>query len=228
MGSVIVRIFERVKSGGQWSTVPVEIPKLKKDGTLFLQGDRQGKYRISWYENRRKQWHTVKSRVSDKELPYLSDAMRQADDKASFLNNRQRNGSDPTVETAARKKLADEILTFIDAKSGCGKTVSAHRLALTEFQAWAERHKVKYVDEVTKPLLKRFFEHLVDGDGEDGSENTPVTAAHKVMNVNAFYRSVFNLEAGKGVVTKKDYKRELRCSKVQEIYSRGKSTPCTR
>jgi hypothetical protein len=109
MGTITVRIYERVKHAKKWSTVPVEIPKLKKDDTLFLRGDRQRKYRISWYENRRKQWHTVKSRVSEKELPYLSDAIRQAEDKAWFLNNRQRNVTDPTVGTTARKKLADEI-----------------------------------------------------------------------------------------------------------------------
>jgi hypothetical protein len=127
MGTITVRIYERVKHAKKWSTVPVEIPKLKKDGTLFLRGDRQRKYRISWYENRRKQWHSVKSRVSEKELPYLSDAIRQAEDKAWFLNNRQRNVTDPTVGTTARKKLADEIPLYINAKSGCKKTVSAHR-----------------------------------------------------------------------------------------------------
>jgi site-specific recombinase XerD len=126
---------------------------------------------------------------------------------------------------AARKKLADEILAYIDAKSGCKKTVSAHRLALMEFQTWATQqkggHAIQYVYEITKPLLRRFFEQLVDGDEEeDGSENTPFTAAHKVMKVNAFYRAVFNLEPGKGVVTKKDYKRELKSSKVPEIYAK--------
>jgi integrase len=224
MGTITVRIYERVKSAKRWSTVPVEIPELKKDGTLFLQGDRQGKYRISWYYHRKKEWQTVKSRVREKEPPWLSDAIRQASDKAWYLNNRHHNVPDPTV-AAARKKLADEILAYIDAKSGCKKTVSAHRLALMEFQTWATQqkggHAIQYVYEITKPLLRRFFEQLVDGDEEeDGSENTPFTAAHKVMKVNAFYRAVFNLEPGKGVVTKKDYKRELKSSKVPEIYAK--------
>jgi len=37
------------------------------------------------------------------------------------------------------------------------------------------------------------------------------------MKVNSFHRSVFHLEPGKGVITKKDYKRELTSSKVPEI-----------
>jgi len=38
MRSVIVRIYERVNSADMWPTVPITIPKLKKDGTLFLLG----------------------------------------------------------------------------------------------------------------------------------------------------------------------------------------------
>jgi hypothetical protein len=37
MGAITVKIYERVKRAGQWSTIPVKMPKLKKDGTLFLQ-----------------------------------------------------------------------------------------------------------------------------------------------------------------------------------------------
>ena len=225
MDSIKVKIYERLKVTGKWSTVSVEIPNRKKDGTIFLRDDRRGKFRISWYENRKKQWQTVINRVSDKELPFLSEAIKLAEDKAWFFKNRDRNVADPTAPTAARKKLADEIPSYLEAKSGCKKTVSAHRLALTEFQAWATQPKkgrgIRYVDEITKPLLRKMFDYLVDGDEEeDGPENSPFTAAHKVMKINAFYRDVFNLEAGKGVITKKDYKRELKSSKVPEIYSK--------
>jgi integrase/recombinase XerD len=226
MPNIKVKIYERVKVEGKWTILPVGTPKLrKKDGKPFLHDDRQGKFRISWYENRRKQWQTVKNRVSEEELPYLSDAVAQSEDKAWFLSNRNRNVADPTVETASRKRLADEVASYLDAKSGCKKTVSAHRLALTEFQAWATPQKkgrgIRYVDEVTKPLLRMFFDFLVDGDeNEDGPENTPFTAVHKIMKINSFYREVFHLEAGKGLITKKDYKRELKNSKVPEIYTR--------
>jgi hypothetical protein len=223
MGTITVTIYERVKNGKNWTTVPVELPDRKKDGTLFLRDDRQGKFRISWYENRNKKWQTVTSRVSKKDLPFLSDALKLADNKALFLNNRHRNVADPTTETAARRKLNDELPAYIDAKGGCKKTVSVHRLALTEFQAWATQPKkgrgIQYVDEITKPLLKKFFEYLVDGDeDDDGPENTPFTAANKILKINTFYRAIFNLEPGKGVIVKRDYKRELKSSKVPEIY----------
>src|SRR5437016_13175891 len=40
------------------------------------------------------------------------------------------------------------------------------------------------------------------------------------MKVNSFCRAVSHLEQGKGVITKKDYKRELKSSKVPEIFSK--------
>jgi hypothetical protein len=139
------------------------------------------------------------------------------------LDNKWTRVADPTVAAVVRKKLADEIPSYLEAKSGCKKTVSAHRLALTEFQGWATQQKkgrgIRCVDEITKPLLRQFFDYLVDGnEDEDGPANTPFTAAHKVMKVNSFYREVFHLEPGKGVITKKDYKRELTSSKVPETF----------
>ena len=160
----------------------------------------------------------------EQKLPLLSHAFQQADDKSWFLNNRHRNIADPTAPAAAQKKLGDEIPSYLEAKSGCPKTVSAHRLALTEFQRWATlpekgRRGIQFVDEITKPLLKKFFAYLVDGnEEEDGPENTPFTAAHKLMKVNSFYRAVFHLERGKGVITKNDYKRELKSNRVPEIF----------
>jgi integrase/recombinase XerD len=42
----------------------------------------------------------------------------------------------------------------------------------------------------------------------------------KVMRVNSFVRSALGLEPGKGPVTKKDFKRELKSRRVPEIYTR--------
>jgi integrase len=226
MGTVTVSIYERVKSNGKWTRVHIQPPQgRKRDGKLFLKDDRQGKYQLSWYENRQKQWQDVKGRVSDRELPYLSDAVVQADDKSWFLSNRHRQVADPTSVDSGRKKLGVEILRYLDAKSGCKKTLSAHQHALLEFQEWATARKkgrdIAYVDEIDKRLLRRFFEFLVDGDEEDdGPANCPFTAAHKVMKVSSFYRTVYNLEPGKGPVTKKEYKRELNSSKVPEVYTK--------
>src|ERR1035437_9903013 len=97
MGTVTVSIYERVKSNGKWTRVHIQPPQgRKRDGKLFLKDDRQGKYQLSWYENRQKQWQDVKGRASDRELPHVSDAVVQADDKSWFLSNRHRQVADPT------------------------------------------------------------------------------------------------------------------------------------
>ena len=78
-----------------------------------------------------------------------------------------------------------------------------------------------YVDEVIKSILRRFFEYLFDGeDDHDGPAKYPFTAAMKVMRVNSFVRAILGLEPGKGPLTKKDDKRELKCVRIPEIYTR--------
>ena len=85
MGTVTVAIYERVKFNSKWTRVHVLPPQgRKRDGKLFLKDDRQGKFQLSWYEDRQKQWQQVKSRVSDRKLPYPSDAVTQAEDKSWY------------------------------------------------------------------------------------------------------------------------------------------------
>lgn len=48
MANKRVKIYESVKVEGKWTTVTVEIPKLKPDGTLYLNDDREGKFRVPW------------------------------------------------------------------------------------------------------------------------------------------------------------------------------------
>jgi len=90
-------IYERVKYGAKWRRQRVHIPPRKANGTLYLKDDRQGAFQLSWYEDREKKWQNVKGRVSENELPFLSDAIIQAEDKSWFLNNRDRRVYDPTV-----------------------------------------------------------------------------------------------------------------------------------
>ena len=165
MAEIKVTIYERVKLDNKWTRVRVEIPGgRRRDGRLLLKDNRQGKFQLSWYENRIKQWQDITNPNDEQQLPLLSHALQQADDKSWFLNNRHRDIADPTVAASARKKLADEIPSYLEAKSGCPKTVSAHRLALTEFQGWATKQEkgrgIQFVDEITKPLLKKFFNYL--------------------------------------------------------------------
>ena len=220
-----VTIYQRVKHGTKWGRKRIAIPPLKKDGTLFLKDDRQGIFQLCWHENRQKQWQNVKGRVSENEPPFLSDAITQAEDKSWFLNNRDRRVPDPTTDVVERKKLSIEATRYIDAKSGCKKTVSAHDHAVTEFVTWAKKPKKErglvFVDEVSKTMLRRYFDYLVDGEeDDDGPANHVFTSAVKVMRVNSFVRSALGLEPGKGPVTKKDFKRELKCNRVPEVYTR--------
>jgi hypothetical protein len=80
MRDIKVKIYERVKLDGKWTRRPVELPdRRKRDGKLFVHQNRQGKFQISWYENRIKQWQEV---PSNEELPFLSDAVAEAEKKA--------------------------------------------------------------------------------------------------------------------------------------------------
>ena len=138
MGEIKVTIYERVKLDGKWTRVRVEIPSgRKRDGRWFLKDDRQGKFELSWYGKRRKKWQHVANPTDEEQLPYLLHALKQAEDKSWFLNNRHRNVTDPTAPAAARKKLADEIVSYLDAKSGCKKTLSAHRLSKLAAKSYA-------------------------------------------------------------------------------------------
>jgi integrase len=211
---VTVSIYERTKSNGVWNTVSVALPRLnKKTGKSFLQDDRRGKFKLSWYEGRKKKFQNVESRCQ-RELPLLSEAIDQCHEKQRYLSNRDIASKDPTVPDS-RKVLSVAIVSYLAAKSGCKKTLDAHTYALNQFREWA---KIQYVDEISKALLRRFFEYLVD----DEPENSGFTAAWKILRINAFYRSVLGLRDGDGVITKKDYKRELEADpdSAPEIYTR--------
>ncbi len=127
-----------------------------------------------------------------------------------------------------RKKFSVEVPRYIEAKSGCKKTRSAHEHAVTEFVTWANKPKkgrgLVFVDEVSKTILRRYFEFLVDGEeDDDGPANHSFTAAMKVMRISSFVRANLGLEAGKGPVTKKDFKRELKCNRVPAGSIRGQA-----
>ncbi len=91
MGEIKVTLYERVKLDGRWTRIPVDIPDgHRRDGRLFLKDERQGKFQLSWYEKRRKKLQDVTNLSDERQLPLLSHALKQADDKSWFLNNRHR------------------------------------------------------------------------------------------------------------------------------------------
>jgi hypothetical protein len=113
---------------------------------------------------------------------------------------------------------------YIDALTSADKTRSAHRQAVTEFEEWNAKNKElpnsqrkKFVEDIDKAHLRKFFDYLVD----DEPENCSYTAAWKVLRVNRFIRTVLKLDPGKGPIKTSDCKRELkRGEDASEIYAR--------
>jgi len=68
-----------------------------------------------------KEWQPVKSRVSGMQLPWLSDAIQQASDKARSLINHHHNNDPNQILAVNWKTMADEIQVYVKAKGGCGK-----------------------------------------------------------------------------------------------------------
>ena len=210
---VRVTIYERVKQAGKWHEAPVRIRRIiKKDGSLFAKDNRQGRFIISWYENRKKQRQAVKT--PNNTLPFLSDAVSLARSKAWYLNSRQTHPVQDPTTAKPRPEVYPSVDLYLDSKSGCKKTLSAHRLALEEFRGFCAREGIAHVDEITKAHMHRFYEELVEGG------NVPFTAANKILKINSFYRTVLHLDPGHGVIVKKDFKRELKTSKVPTRYTK--------
>lgn len=139
--------------------------------------------------------------------------------KSGNLQNLHRGVQDPTLPDP-RVPIPVAINAYLDEITGSKATKKAHRHDLREFEAWnegLEQRKKKYVEEIDKAHLRRFFEYLVD----DEPENCPFTAAWKLLRLNKFIRTVLHLDPGKGSIKKSDCKRELkRGEDPPEIYTR--------
>ena len=216
MANKRVNIYERVKTDDGWKDRPVALPKLKPDGNLYLRDTREGSFIVSWYEGRVKKRHP-------KTCQTLSEALLVKADKEWYLNNLHRGVKDPTIPET-RLPISVAVAAYVDAVTGADKTRSAHRQVVTEFEEWNAKNselpstqRKKFVEEIDKAHLRKFFDYLVDDD----PENCPYTAAWKVLRVNKFIRTVLKLDPGKGPIKKSDYKRELkRGEDAPEIYTR--------
>ncbi len=210
---ITVSIYERVKVDGKWKEKHIAMPPLRM-GVLPTTKDRQGIFYITWYENRQKKRQPV-------EKNRLSEAVKAAKLKAWWLNVAKlrppKMPTDPTVRIAQRLEISVAIDGYLKDKSGCAKTVSAHRLALTEFLEFAHSRDVEFIDEMDAALLRRWYEDLIDDDDDD--ENHPFTAANKVLKVNSFHRRITGRPPGLGLIKKSDYKRELASNGRVEIYT---------
>jgi hypothetical protein len=203
MANKRVKIYERVKAHGKWTSVSVEIPNLKPDNTLYLKDAREGKFRVSWYEGTRKHWHPTTCRT-------LGEALKVKAEKEWFLQNQNRPGvQDPTLPNA-RLLISVSVELYIDSLTGSKKTKSAYGHVVRDFAEWnaslKNGSKKTFMEEIDKAHMARFFDHLVD----DEPENHPYTAALKLLRVNAFIRAILKLDPGKGPIKKSDFRRELK------------------
>lgn len=214
MANKTAKIYERVQVHGKWTDRPVSLPKLRPDGTIYLKDERTGKFRLSWYEGNKKQWHpTICS--------HLSNALKLKIEKEWFLQNQTRPGvQDPTLPDT-RLPITESINAYVDALSGGKKTKDAHRYVVRQFEEWNNTlnngARKRFVEEIDKAHLMRFFDFLVD----DEPENEPFTAAWKILRMNKFIRTVLKLDPGKGPIKKSDFRRELKTGEYRpEIYTR--------
>ena len=209
-----VKIYESVKVHRRWTTATVEIPKLRSDGTLYLRDDREGKFRISWYDGAKKQWHPAT-------FGRLSHALKAKSDKEWFLRNQIHPGvQDPTIPDT-RVPISISVERYVESLTGAKRTKQAYEHAVREFAEWnaslKSGSKKTFMEEIDKARMAKFFDYLVD----DEPENHPYTAALKLLRVNAFVRSILKLDPGKGPIKKSDYRRELRSGHGRpEIYTR--------
>jgi integrase len=216
MANMRVKIYECAKVHGKWTTVRVKAPNLRPDGTLYMRDDRDGRFRVSWYEGNKKQWHHTTFRR-------LSDALKAKSDKEWFLKNQTRPGvQDPTTPDA-RAPITISVERYVESLAGSKRTRSAYGLAVREFEEWnsglKNGSKKKFMEEIDKAHMAKFFDYLVD----DEPENHPYTAALKLLRVNMFIRAILNLDPGKGPIKKSDYRRELKSGQGRpEIYTREK------
>jgi hypothetical protein len=208
------KIYERMQVHGVWTDRAVSIPNLKPDGTLYLKDERDGKFRISWYEGRKKLWHPTT-------CCSLGRALRVKSDKEWDLKNQSRPGvQDPSLPDV-RPSISSSIGSYVDSLTGSKRTKTAYGHAVNEFAVWNESlkngNRKKYVEEIDKAHLAKFFDFLVD----DEPENCPFTAAMKILRVNAFIRMTLKLDSGKGPIKKSDFRRELKSGQHRpEIYTR--------
>ncbi|MGA8871419.1 MAG: site-specific integrase [Candidatus Acidiferrales bacterium] len=215
MANKRVKIYERVQiHRGRWTDRAVTIPKLRSDGTLYLKDEREGKFRVSWYEGTKKQWHPTTCRT-------LGEALKVKDDKQWFLKNQNRPGvQDPTLPDV-RLPISTSVDLYIDSLTRSKRTKIAYGHAVRQFEAWNASLKngsrKTFVEEIDKAHLARLFDYLVD----DEPENCPYTAALKLLRVNAFIRTTLKLDPGKGPIKKSDYRRELKSGQDRpQIYTR--------
>lgn len=210
-----VAIYERVNGAAKPSWRPVEIPKKKPDGKLYLKSDWRGDFFISWYDGvddegrPRKRWKKVNG-ISRKERAFLSDAVSAKEAKEWELQYPERVKEE--VPEGARPTLDAAVYRYLEQLAGHNLTIKEHRYALQEFQNWFGGRK--YVDQITRADLMNFKNYL-----QRTKENDEITAVWKVIRVNKFYKWALGKKPGEGLVKTTEFKSVLNRKPRIEVYS---------
>jgi hypothetical protein len=178
MANKRAKIYERVQvHRGRWTDCAVTIPKLRSDGTLYLKDEREGKFRVSWYEGTNKQWHPTTCRT-------LSDALKVKSDKEWFLKNQSRPGvQDPTTPDS-RAPISISVDRYVESLTGSKGTKRAYgrssRICETEtLEIWFD-----LADDVRETFFRQPAELRVHykGRGRDETAHVSVIGGHLDTN----------------------------------------------
>jgi len=198
-----VSIIEKLKlANGEWTNLPVKIPKNRPNGKgLYLKDRREGDFYLVWREGERKQYDPVPGR--------LSDAIEKKEQKELYLASIAK-GLRVEDPSAGKTRLTitaaiDEYLSFL---TGRGNTVPLHTFALRQFEEWNAAHARKkkvFLDTVDRQHILAFKKWAMEQGGKDGEPNDEVTAVWKCMRVNKMIKTMLNLGPGQGPVKKSDF-----------------------
>lgn len=197
-----VAIYESVMGENRARLVPVELPRRKSSGGLYLKENRQGKFYISWYEGKRKRIKKVSGDL-------LSLALQAAEGKSWELVHPERVKEE--IPDDDRVTVAGGIDRYLAQMIGSPLTIKEHRHALEEFQSWSS---TTYVHQITRAELLRFKEWAQKKQGND-----ELTAVWKVIRVNKFYKWALDKKPGEGLVKTTEFKSVLRRKPKVEVYS---------
>ena len=213
-----VGIIEKLKrEDGTWTNVPVHFPKSRTSGK-----GRRGKFLLVWREAGQRIYHPLPN-YKDGSLTLLGDALIAKEQKEQYLASLAAGlkVEDP-VESKTRLTVGAGIDEFLGNLMGHGNTVALYTYSLHQFRDWNTKHKNKktFLDQIDRPHMLAFKKWCQEQGGKDGKPNGELTAVWKCMRMNKCIKTMLNLPAGKGPVTKGDFSEVLNRRPVVVTYTK--------
>ena len=213
-----VSIIEKVKrEDGTWTNLRIKIPKAKPNGKgLYLEYRRTGKYYLLWREGGQRRYHPVPGS--------LSDAITAKEQKEQYLASvaKSLKVEDP-IEGRTRLTISAAIDEFLSTLIGRGNTVPLYGSNLRQFQEWnakTARNKKTFLDQIDRQHVMAFKKWCQEQGGKKGEPNDELTAVWKCIRLNRMIKTMLNLPAGKGPVSKSDFAEILNRKPTVGTYSK--------